>query len=91
MNIDSTNVASGTFTDANATGTLVPDDGVIIDGRIFIIGSVMDGRSPLTQPPQVEIHKCFILVDLCLEKNIFFCFPLNLMEVKRVHTFLDLV
>ena len=45
IDIDSTNVASGTFTDANTTGTLVPDDSVIIDGRIFIIGSVADGGS----------------------------------------------
>ena len=45
IDIDSTNVASGTFTDSNTTGTLVPDDSVIIDGRIFIIGSVADGGS----------------------------------------------
>ena len=48
IDIDSTNVASGTFTDANTTGTLVPDDSVIIDGRIFIIGSVADGGSSTT-------------------------------------------
>jgi hypothetical protein len=34
---------TGTFTSALNTGTLLPDDKVIIDGRLFIIGSVADG------------------------------------------------
>lgn len=41
--INSDNVATGTFTDSNNTGTLAPDDSVTIDGRVFIIGSIADG------------------------------------------------
>lgn len=34
---------TGTFSSASKSGTLLPDDKVIIDGRLFIIGSVADG------------------------------------------------
>ena len=36
-------INGGTFSDANKSGNLAPEDSVTIDGRIFIIGSVADG------------------------------------------------